>query len=397
MSETGRDSMFSGIHHWPAQERVIYGKPAVEALTEEILRSASTRIFITTTRSITDGALVARTVKSLGDRFVGKFDRISAHSPREAVLEGAQALQAARADLVVAVGGGSVIDATKVMLLALWRGARSVADLSSLAGTRGAAANVASAWSEDPQPLRLIAIPTTLSAAEFFPSAGVTDVQRHVKQMYFHPLFVPKAVILDPAATLETPMQLLLSTGMRAVDHAVEGWCSVKSAPIADASNREAMRLLAQALPRMKAEAKDLEARALAQHGMWLSRIATMAGIPYGASHGIGYLLGGGRGVPHGITSCITLPAVMTWNQSSNAARQGDVAAAFDGAGRSAGEVLRHFVTDLGLPTRLREVGIAQADLPAIAADWDGTGPIATNPRKVSGKKELLEILELAY
>src|SRR5262249_36260992 len=159
--------------------------------------------------------------------------------------------------------------------------------LSALAGVRGSASNEASAWGAEAQALRMIAVPTTLSAAEFFPSAGVTDVQRHVKQMYFHALFVPKAVILDPAAPLETPMELLLSTGMRAVDHAVEGWCSVKASPMADATNREAMRLLYLSLRKIKDESKNLEHRALAQQGMWLTRIASMAGIPNGASHGI--------------------------------------------------------------------------------------------------------------
>jgi maleylacetate reductase len=389
--------MSAGTHHWPAQERVHYGRPAMDALAEEVARAGAQRVFVTTTRSISSGALVARIVAGLGARFAGKFDAIGAHSPREAVIAGAEALRAANADLVVAVGGGSVIDATKVMLLALWRGAQSVEELAALSGTRGGGGPDASAWTCDPQRLRMVAIPTTLSAAEFFHAAGVTDVQRHVKQMYAHPLAVPKAVILDPAATLETPIDLLLSTGMRAVDHAVEGWCSVKRAPIADAANREAMRLLAESLPATRRNPQDLEARAAAQHGMWLSRIATMAGIPYGASHGIGYLLGGGRGVPHGITSCVTLPAVMEWNEPANAARQADVIVAFGKAGESAGAALRRFVAGLGQPTRLRDVGIAREELGAIAASWDGTGPIATNPRPVRGKEDLLEILERAW
>src|SRR5687767_15774854 len=162
--------MYTGIHNWPAQERVIYGRPAVEALAEEIARAAPGRVFVTTTRSITNGALLSHIVTSLGTRFAGKFDAIPAHSPREAVIAGATALRAADADLVVAVGGGSVIDATKVMLLALWRGAGSVDELSALASARGGA--VASAWPADSQRLRMIAIPTTLSAAEFFPAAG---------------------------------------------------------------------------------------------------------------------------------------------------------------------------------------------------------------------------------
>ena len=388
--------MIAGTHHWTAQERVTYGKPAVDALAEEIARAKAERIFLMTTRSITNGALVGRIVKSLGGKFAGKFDAISAHSPREAVLAGARALREAKADLVVAVGGGSVIDAAKVMLLALWRGATDVEALSRLAGVRGSAANEASAWGAEAQALRMIAIPTTLSAAEFFPSAGVTDIQKHVKQMYFHPLVVPKAVILDPAATLETPLELLLSTGIRAVDHAVEGWCSVRTTPMADACNREAMRLLFLSLRQIKSESESLDARALAQQGMWLTRIGAMAGVPNGASHGIGYLLGGGYGIPHGITSCVTLPAVMEWNATVNAARQADVAAAFGGGGQ-AGPVLRRFVSELDLPTRLRDLQVKKEELPRIAASWDGTGPIATNPRKVRGDEDLLEILQLAW
>ena len=389
--------MIAGTHHWPAQERVIYGKPAAEALGEEVSRVKAERIFVTTTRSLTNGALVGRIVASLGNRFAGKLDAIAAHSPREAVLAGAEALRAAKADLVVAVGGGSVIDATKVMLLALWRGARDPDALSALAGVRGHASNEASAWGAERQDLRMVAIPTTLSAAEFFPSAGVTDVQRHVKQMYFHPLAVPRAVILDPAATLETPMELLLSTGMRAVDHAVEGWCSVKSAPMADATNREAMKILFSSLRGIHSERENLEHRAMAQQGMWLTRIASMAGIPNGASHGIGYLLGGGYGVPHGITSCVTLPAVMEWNAEVNGERQREVAAAFGGAGEPAGAALRKFISGLGLPTRIRDVGVKREELPRVAASWDGTGPIATNPRKIRGKEDLLELLEAAW
>jgi alcohol dehydrogenase YqhD (iron-dependent ADH family) len=126
----------------------------------------------------------------------------------------------------------------------------------------------------------MIAIPTDAFRCRVLHERRSHRLQRHVKQMYSHPIAVPKAVILDPAATLETPIDLLLSTGMRAVDHAVEGWCSVRAAPIADACNRESMRLLADSLARIRRDAGDLEARSLAQHGMWLSRIATMAGIP---------------------------------------------------------------------------------------------------------------------
>jgi maleylacetate reductase len=382
----------AGTHQWPAQQRVVYGVPYRTALAKELERARAKRVFVTTTRSLAGGSLVAGVIAELGDRFAGEFHDIAAHSPRSAVMAGAAAIRAAGADLVVAVGGGSVIDATKVMLIALWRGFESADRLSEIAGR----IPEASAWDDDPQALRMIAIPTTLSAAEFSPHAGITDPSRKVKEGFQHPLAVPKAVILDPEATRETPLELLLSTGMRAVDHAVEGWCAAAAAPLAEATCLRAMEMLAASLPAIKRDPASMPARLDAQLGMWLSRFVTMSGIPYGASHGLGYLLGAYKGVPHGITSCLTLHAALAWNEPVNAERQRAVAQAFGRPGGSASAALRAFVGSLGLPTRLGEVGIGRDELAAIAGSWDGRGPLAANPRPVKGTPDVIELLSLA-
>ena len=107
-------------------------------------------------------------------------------------------------------------------------------------------------------------------------------------------------------------------------------------------------------LPAIKRDPADMTARLDAQLGMWLSRFVTMAGIPYGASHGLGYLLGAYKGVPHGITSCLTLPAVLAWNEPVNADRQRAVAAAFGRPGESASAGVRSFVESLGLADAAR-------------------------------------------
>ncbi len=382
----------AGTHHWPAQQRVVYGVPYRTALVAELERSPARRVFVTSTRSLAGGNLVAGIVGALGDRFAGKFHDIAAHSPREAVIAGTRAIRAANADLVVAVGGGSVIDATKVMLIALWRGFDSAERLSEVANRRPES----SAWDDDPQKLRMIAIPTTLSAAEFSAHAGVSDPARKVKEGFQHPLAVPKCVILDPEATRETPLELMLSTGMRAVDHAVEGWCATRTTPLAEATCLRSMQMLAAALPAIRRDPADMPARLDAQYAMWLSRFVTMAGIPYGASHGLGYLLGAFKGVPHGITSCLTLHAVLAWNEPVNADRQRAVAEAFGHAGGSASAAMRSFVESLGLPTRLGQVGIGRDELPAIAGSWEGAGPLSANPRPVRGTQDLVEILALA-
>jgi maleylacetate reductase len=205
---------------------------------------------------------------------------------------------------------------------------------------------------------------------------------------------VPRAVILDPAATLETPADLLLSSGIRALDHAAERWCSTQPQPFSDAVSRQAMAMLADNLPRVRRHPEDLAARAACQQAAWLSVMGGWAGVPVGASHGLGYILGAARGVPHGITSCLMLHAVMRWNAPVNEHRQKDVAHIL--GAEEAGPAIESFVRGLGLPTRLSEQGIAEAEIPRLAARWTGDAPIATNPRPVRGPDDLEAILRLA-
>jgi alcohol dehydrogenase class IV len=256
-----------------AQERVIHGKPAAEAVREEIERIRARRVLLLTTRSLAEGRLVREVSSALGDRCVGKFSAISAHSPREAVIAGAAIARETDADHLLAVGGGSVVDATKTMQIALWRGVRDVDALSALAVKRG----TAPLSPLDGDRIRMTAVTTTLSAAEFTAGAGITDVQRKVKMHFRHPWMVPRTVILDPAATLETPMELFLSTGMRAMDHAVERWCSIQPHPVAEGLALQAMGMLAASMPAVKARPEDLEPRLNCQLGAWLTMIAPAA------------------------------------------------------------------------------------------------------------------------
>ncbi len=381
-----------GTHHWNAQQRVIYGKAAAQAVDEEVQAAGAQRVLLATTRSLSSGELVAGVMQALGDRCTGKFDAISAHTPREAVLAGAEQARAQQADLIVAVGGGSVIDCAKAMLLCLWRDIRAAEELDRLL----AAPLESSAWDTDPQRLRMLAVPTTLSAAEFSTSAGVTDLARARKQRFNHPLIVPKSVVLDPVATLGTPQELFLSSGMRAMDHAVERWLSIAPTPYADAVSAQAMGMLAHALPAIRRHPEDLQARLEAQMAAWLSTLGEAARTSVGASHGLGYILGAVRHVPHGVTSCITLPAVLAWNEPVNGERQKLVSEKLGAPGRRACEAMREFVAALGVPHRLRDVGIGEQDLRDLASRYDGTGPISTNPRPVRGPEDLVEILRLA-
>ncbi len=377
------------LHQWPAQGRVHHGAALAETLPREIADAA--RVVLVTTRSLARGALVAAATAAIGARLAATFTTMRAHSPVEDVLALAALLRDSDADLVVALGGGSVIDGSKVACLALWRGISDAGELVAAAASRGAAPGN---WDGTPPAPRMVAIPTTLSAAEFAPHAGYTDLAAGRKYRALDPWMVPRAVILDPAATLETPGELLLSSGIRALDHAAERWCSTEPQPFSDAVSRQAMLMLAEGLPRVHAHPTDLAARALCQQAMWLSVMGGWSGVPVGASHGIGYILGAAKGVPHGITSCLMLHAVMRWNAPVNEARQRDVAHIL--GGEEAGPAIEAFVRGLNLPTRLSEQGIARDDIPGLAARWTGDAPIATNPRAITSAKDLEAILALA-
>ena len=384
--------MLTGTVQWTAQERVIHGKPAAEAVRAEIERSGAKRVLLLTTRSLTGSRLIRDVTSALGDRCVGRFSEIHAHSPREAVIAGAALAREVEADHLLAVGGGSVTDATKTMLVALWRRVSDVDALTQLATKRGAPPLAPL----DSDRMRMTAVPTTLSAAEFTSSAGITDMQRKVKLSFSHPRMAPLAAILDPAATLETPMELMLSTGMRAMDHAVEHWCSIRPHPVTDGLGLQAMGMLAANLPAIKARPDDLEPRLNSQLAAWLTQVPGEHLAPNGASHGIGYILGGYAGIPHGITSCISLAATLEWNEPVNAERQRAIAEKLGRPGERACDAMRDFVKSLGLPTRLAEIGITADRIPELARQYDGTGPISTNPRPVRGADDLAEILGLA-
>jgi maleylacetate reductase len=386
--------MLSGTHRNSLQEQVIYGRPSREALAELAKAFGAARLMITSTASLAGEGGLARTLAAeLGGACVGVFAGVSAHSPREGVIAGAREARRLGADLLVAVGGGSVIDATKVMQLALWAGIDSPEALGPYrAGSGPDRADIAALTVG----VRMVAVPTTLSAAEFTPFAGVTDVARHAKEGYAHPLLAPRAVILDPAMTLTTPPWLWASTGMKAVDHAVEQLCNPIRSPYADALAEAGLKALAKALPASHARPDDLDLRLDCQIGMWLAMSGAASGRGLGASHAIGHTLGGTYGVPHGLTSAVALPAVLRWNQGVAQDRQRLVAALMDQPQHSAAEAVKSLARALDLPTDLAAVGIRPEQFAAIADHTMHDRGVRSNPRPINRPADIVEILELA-
>ncbi|MEA2801969.1 MAG: maleylacetate reductase, partial [Rhodospirillaceae bacterium] len=249
-----------GLHRFPLMDRVVHGQPAAAAVRAEADRLDRRRVFLITNRSLAQTPLVAGIAAALDGRHAGSFAGVSAHGPRQCVIDGAAAARAADADLLVAIGGGSVVDAAKVMLLCLRHGITEAAALSGHTG--GGRADPSTRPSDADRWIRVIAVPTTLSAAEFTWFGGASDPARGVKESFSHPMMIPQAIVMDPQMTMATPTRLLLTTGMKAVDHAAERLASLKSNPYNDAVSSLALRLLSQGLRSAKRDPSDIDARA---------------------------------------------------------------------------------------------------------------------------------------
>jgi len=245
-------------------------------------------------------------------------------------------------------------------------------------------------------PVRQIIVPTTLSGAEFSNLAGVTDPVRGIKDAYFSRDSAAIAVVLDPAVTLHTPEWLWLSTGVRAVDHAVETICSRSAQPLPDATAIHALKMFSKALPLTIKEPDNLTARLDCQMAVWLAAFG-LGRVEYGASHGIGHQLGAVGGVPHGHTSCVLLPSVLRWNAAVNAERQQMVSDAFDRGGDSAGDVIAEFIALLDQPGSLRAVGIQENQLDTIAEGSLENMMVRSNPRPITEARQIREILDMAW
>jgi len=389
--------MQSGIFKVQAQERVVFGTPAPQAVVHEADHHGAARVFVTSTKSLaalSDGPL-QRVERALGQRHVGTFSEIASHSPREDVIAAANRARAAGADLLVAVGGGSVVDATKVVQLCLWHGLDTPAAMTPFAA--GFERITVSTFKVPPDPIRMIAVPTTLSAADFTSRAGITNTETRSKLAFNHRLLVPQSVILDPAATLDTPPWLLFSTGIRALDHAVESYMCPHANPATESLSLKGLALLADALSGINAAPDDLAARMTAQFGMWHAIWPSTSGLYHGASHGIGYALGAGFGVPHGHTSCVMLPAVMQWNAQTLAPRYQALAAAMGKPEAPAWQSVRALISDLGMPCTLRDVGIKRENLEELASRALDYQPVLLNPRKIETAADVMEVLEIAF
>ena len=372
------------------------GRRTAEALVEEAELLGAQRIFLlvsTTLRKNTQE--IAEIEFALGARLAQTYDGIAAHAPRTDVLKATAAARAAEADLIITVGGGSVTDAGKVIALGLKHNILTHEDFEGFYVYVDDNGETVAPVFDGPD-IRVICCPTTLSGGEFNTMGGVTDDRENKKQGYTHRMMAPIAIVLDPALTLHTPEWLWHSTGVRAVDHALESLSSNHSSYFCDGVAESALRLLSQAMPEVKADPANLDARLRCQIGAWQSMIPIIGGVPMGASHAIGHVLGGTADVPHGYCSCVMAPAVLAFNKPVTGAKQVKVSDSFGRPGEDASVVLDEFIRGLVMPRSLGEVGVDEDQLDLIAEYTMLDFWSRTNPREITGPADVRSILEQA-
>jgi alcohol dehydrogenase class IV len=338
-------------YKFPQLEKVIFGAGSVARVTKEMERLGKERAFILTGKTLaTKTDLVRKLETLLEDKWVGTYSGCQQHVPSGNISEAAARAREARTDLIISFGGGSPVDAAKIVAL-------------ELLGDRP----------QDAIPQ--IAITTTLSAGEFTPFAGWTDEKTRVKSVRADPRIVPKIVVLDPELTVATPMQLWASTGMKALDHAIEALWSVNPQPVTDALATEAIRKLRVNLPLSVKEPKNIDARGECQVAAWLS-IFGLGNVGVRLSHIFGHQIGARWDVPHGVTSCITIPHCMRFLAPQTLPQQAMIAQAFgiktegrklEDVAEEVARTVEAFIDSFGVPRRLRDVGAKESELPAVA------------------------------
>lgn len=383
-------------------------------------RFNASRIYVVVSATISKTKDWTALQNALGHgKIIGVRHGIKPHTPCDEVLELAADLKRTQADLVITLGGGSLIDGVKLARLftandILTEEARK-AILDKIEGGFNSKDNPQVA----PATIPCIFIPTSLSGGEWTKFSGATDADGH-KIVHVHTSMLADLVIYDPALTVPLPEKYWFSTGVRAIDHCVEGLSSTNdihkqvedAESIRDALADALYNLLENLLFLKTRDYHDLNARLQCQLAAMLSPRSAVIGV--GASHGIGHQLGP-LGVGHGETSCILLPNVLKFNwkhgDELTRQRQERVRNIFwsapgprelfekkgleeDSAG--AGELLDVYVRELGMPRTLTGMGIRRDQFEALA-ESSLKDPCTNNGPVKVGREEVIEILGMAW
>jgi alcohol dehydrogenase len=394
----------SSCYRFIPVEKVFHGIGVIEKMTAEIDRLGAAKVAVITSNSLYASPIIKRFGELLGNKLTAVVCGTIQHVPSQSIFEIASKLRDQGIDLLISFGGGTVIDSTKAIALVLGEGLDNPQQLQEYS-VKFVYPDKVEIPSVKQTLIPHVAIPTTLSAAEFSNIIGITDETRKVKELYIDDQFTPKLVFMDPEICKDTPDWLWAATGMRALDHSIETIYSKLTHPITTTLALESISLLKEYLPKCKKNPSDLDAKLQCQIAAWMSFFG-VSNVMMGLSHGIGHQIGAHANVAHGVTSCIMLPHVMRFSLPFTLEQQALISQAMGAnligksvqeAASMASELVTQLVTELELPLRLRDVQVAKEQFDAIAADAMKDLVVASSPRPVQGAGEIVSLLEAAW
>ena len=363
------------VHTGYAQQ-LHFGAGAVDGLGDVLKALGCRRAMLITTAGRFQSEEGARVRKAMGRIHATSFAEALAHVPTNVVRDAGLEARRDAVDAVVSFGGGSCADLAKAVCYFD----------EQESGTPGAS------YADRPS-LVHVAVPTTYSGAELTPFSGMTDPQTRQKQGAGGPTIAPLAAIYDPELTLGTPTRVSAETGMNALAHCVEAAWSTTRTPEAEAIALAGAHRIFTALPRVVDQPDDLAARTDMLQGAVLGGRCLQNGS-MGVHHGLAQLVGGRTGIPHGLANAMILPHAIRFNADA-------VPSAIAGLAVSMGvpdpaDAVADLVARLGLPSGLRECGVTEDDLDAVARMAPSNGNVANNPRPVTDE-DARGILAAAY
>jgi maleylacetate reductase len=397
VTQSGRlaPGRFQNWHQW---KQVIHGHESLALLGDELDRLGATRVVIVTTPSVATSAVLGAVKAAVGVRLVGVYADSQRGAPRPSVLDAAAMAGELKADALVSLGGGSVVDTAKGVALC-----RSV-DITTAAGFDEYRVGAHAAGFDSPQlgapPLPLVALPTTLSGAEYTGMIGITDPLTDYRDPYRFDELAPITVLLDPALTRATPDRLWAGTGIKSLSDAFEQYVAGAAGPALEPMLLRSVAWLSEWLaPSLSG---DLDARLRCQIASWLTMFGTFnAASKVGIGAALRHQLGMVHGLPHGEATCPVLAEVARRTTPDGRAGSALLAATEGLAPVSAGSIadtvaarFATLVASVGMPTTLSAVGLDGNDVQALAARVVNDFANKQRTTKVWTEAEILDLLE---
>jgi alcohol dehydrogenase class IV len=375
--------------HFPG--KLVFGKNAFQNLSQEIEYTGASSVFILTIEPLLPTLLPL--VKDLKSKNITvEFNTSIIQEPSfndvETILEKAMP---ADPDVIVGIGGGSVLDAAKV-IAALLNNTQSLNDIVGIGNLKA-------------RKKKLICLPATSgTGSEVSPNAILIDDKDGQKKGIISPFLVPDIVLADPLLTLSVPCSITAATGLDALTHCLEAYTNKFAHPLIDMYALEGIRLISRHIVRAVKDGNDEEARTGVAMGSLLGGIC-LGPVNTAAVHALAYPLGTTFHLAHGLSNALLLPFVMEFNMEASPSRYAEVALALGcnreqddlSTARKGVEKIHEIIRECGMPSRLSELNIPESAIPGLAADaMKITRLLKNNPRLVD-LDSAIAIYEAAY